>query len=386
MHTSFRPDDASPIDAREAGFVTRNRRVLIAVVLLAVAVAAYFIFGRNTAEEKPAEAQAPTVTVVVPGRATVAATVTASGSIGARREMPVGVQGEGGMVTAVLVDAGDFVRAGEVLARIDRAVQLQQFAQMQAQVNVARADARLAQSELDRAKTLVDKGFISKADIDRRTATRDSANARAASAAAQAREMSARLARLDVRAPSAGLVLSRAVEPGQIVGAGGQPLFRIAQNGEMEMEARVAEQDMAKLRSGVAAKVTPVGSSRSVNGRIWLLEPTIDPNTRQGKARIALPRDPSIRVGGFANASIVAGSAVQPVLPQSAVLADAKGSYVLIVGPGNAVARRDIKVGDVGESGISVVSGLSGTERVVFSAGAFLNPGEKVSPVVQATR
>lgn len=164
------------------------------------------------------------------------------------------------------------------------------------------------------------------------------------------------------------------------------PLFRIAQNGAMEMEARVAEQDMAKLKAGVPAKVTPVGASRAVEGQIWLLEPVIDPTTRQGIARIALPRDPSIRAGGFANAAIIAGTALQPVLPQSAVLADVKGSYVYVVGAGDKVARRDVKVGEVGEKGIAIASGINGSERVVFSAGAFLNPGEKIAPVRQTAR
>ncbi len=386
MHSSFRADDAAPFDAAEVGFVRRNRRWLIALAVIAVAALAYFALQGGKAEDKPVAEQAPTVTVIVPGQVDVAATVTASGSIGAKREMPVGVQGEGGMVTAVLVDAGDYVRAGQVLARVDRSVQTQQLAQMQAQVNVAKADARLAQAELDRAQSLVAKGFISKADIDRRTATRDSANARAAAAAAQAREMSARLSRLDIRAPSAGLVLSRAIEPGQIVGAGGQPLFRIAQNGAMEMEARVAEQDMPKLKAGVPAKVTPVGGTRAVDGQIWLVEPTIDATTRQGVARILLPADPAIRSGGFANAMITSGRTLMPVLPQSAVLADVKGSFVFVVGAGNKIARRNITVGEVGEQGIAIASGLTGNERVVLSAGAFLNDGEKIAPILQKTR
>jgi RND family efflux transporter MFP subunit len=300
--------------------------------------------------------------------------------------MPVGVQGEGGMVTAVLVEAGDYVRAGQVLARVDRAVQAQQVAQLSASVQQARADLALSQSELDRALTLVEKGFISKADIDRRTATRDSNAARVRVVAAQLAESQARLARLDIRAPGAGLVLARDVEPGQIVSAGGAPLFRIAQNGAMEMKARVAEQDLVRLRRGMPATVQLVGNPREFMGEIWLLEPVIDAQSRQGEARIALVNDPELRVGAFANARIAAGTAQQPKLPQSAVLADTKGAYVFVVGGDNKVARRDVKTGEVSESGIAIASGLNGNEKVVLSAGAFLNEGETIDPVLQARR
>jgi HlyD family secretion protein len=365
----------------------RDRRVQIGLAVLVAALvgwALYKAFG--TTDEAPIAPQAPKVTVIVPGQADVMASITASGSISARREMPVGVQGEGGMVTAVLVDAGASVGQGQVLARIDRNVQSAQLAQMQAQANVARADARLAQSELERAQTLVERGFISKADIDRRTATRDAANARAVSAVAAVREMEARVSRLDIRAPAAGLVLSRAVEPGQVVGGGSMPLFRIAQNGQMEMRALIAEQDMPRLKVGLPAAVTPIGDRRAVTGQIWLIEPVIDPQTRQGTVRIVLPADPSIRAGGFANAQINAGRALQPVLPQSAVLADEKGAFVYIAGSDNKVERRDVKTGEVSDAGIAILSGLSGNERVVLSAGAFLNPGETISPVRQAAK
>lgn len=385
MHAPVRADSAAQPARESESFMARNRRVLIAAVLaVAAAIAAFMIFGGGgEADEVPAEAKAPRVSIVVPGRVAVAAEVRVTGSISARREMPVGVQGEGGMVTAVLVDAGDYVRAGQVLARVDRAVQTQQVNQLAASVQQARADLALAQSELDRAQTLVEKGFISKADIDRRTATRDGNAARVRVVSAQLSEAQARLARLDIRAPDSGLVLARNVEPGQIVGPGSEPLFRVAQNGAMEMTAKVAEQDLARLRVGMPATVQLVGETRPIAGEIWLLEPVIDPQTRQGEARIALTRDPLLRVGAFANASIRAGTATQPVLPQSAVLADTRGTYVYVVGGDNKVTRRDVRTGEVSESGIAIASGLTGSERVVLSAGAFLNEGEKIDPVLQ---
>ncbi len=385
MHSRI---DGTVLDAdRDDAVRPRRRRWLIPAIVAAVVVvilAAWLFAGRKKAAAAPPPATVPTVTVVVPGTSTVAADVTATGSIAARRDAAVGVNGEGGLVTAVLVDAGQRVAQGQVLARIDASVQTQQVAQMEASIRSARADAALAQSNLDRAAKLVDKGFISKADIDTKTATRDGMNAKVRLAEAQAAEMKARMARLDVRAPAAGLVLVRNVETGQIVGAGANNLFRIAEGGVLEMRALVAEQDLAALKVGLPATVRPVGSATDYHGTIWLIDPTVDLNSRQGIARIALAYSPGLRVGGFANATIAAGAATRPVLPQSAVMVDDTGSFVYVVGADGKVVRRNVKVGSVSEKGMSVTAGLTGTERVVLSAGAFLSPGEAVKPVLAA--
>lgn len=368
----------------------RKRLFIVIAVLLGLAILAGILMSGDGATTgageggKGEDANRPAVTVVVPGTTQVADMVSATGSISARRDMPVGVQGEGGAVTAVLVDAGDYVRAGQVLARIDRSVQAQQVGQLQASLEQARADAALAQAELDRALTLVDRGFISKADIDRRTATRDSANARVRVAVAQLREGQARLGRLDVRAPEAGLVLERNVEPGQVVSAGSPALFRIAMDGAMELRAAVAEQDVARLAVGQAASVQMVGSTTTHVGTVWMVEPVVDPQTRQGMARISLKGNRDLRPGAFASGRIEVGQGARPVLPESAVHGDAGGSYVLTVGDDGTVARRDVKLGTISSGGVAIVSGLEGNERVVLSAGAFLNPGEKVNPVAQA--
>ena len=360
-----------------------RRWVRPVLILLAVVVAAFGlwkVFGPKPVVAPPAN-PVPEVTVIVPGTTMVADAVTAIGSIAARRDAAVSVQGEGGRVTEVLVDPGQSVGKGQVLARIDRSVQVQQSAQLSASILSAQADAALADSELSRAQALVSKGFISKADIDRKTATRDGARARVAVAQAQLAESNARLSRLDVRAPAAGLVLARAVETGQVVSSGSGALFRIAEGGVLEMRAQVAEQDMARLRPGMPASVTPVGSTTEYPGRVWLLDPVIDAVSRQGIARIALAYAPGLRVGAFAKTRIAAGESSRPVLPQSAVQVDAKGSYVLVVGPGNKALRRAITVGDVGDQGVAVATGLDGTERVVASAAAFLRAGEKITPV-----
>lgn len=365
---------------------TSRRRITIVLIIVAILVvigAAYYFMGGSDAaapagDEKSAQAQ--TVTVVAPGRDTVVRAINATGTLAARREIPVGVVGEGGQVTRVFVDAGDWVQRGQVLISVDRSVQVQQAAALEAQIGVARADLLLAQNELDRALQLVERGFISKADVDRKTATRDAARARVNVANAQLGETRARNARLDIRAPVSGYVLERNVETGQTVSAGSGILFRLAQDGQMELQAQLSENDLALVAEGVPASVTPVGTDRVFNGTIWQVAPMINTQNRQGIARISLPFDKALRPGGFASVEIKAGSMSAPVLPESAVQTGREGSFVYIVGKDNKVKQRPVKVGDTTANGLIIASGLDGTERVVLYAGGFLNPDETINP------
>lgn len=374
---AFNPLEPDEEDRRSK----RRIWIIVGVVVLALLALKFLTSGGSSEETATGrENQAPVVTVVSPGRATVVGRITATGSLAARRELPVGMSGEGGQVVQVLVEPGQWVNAGQVLAVIDRAVQEEQAAALAAQIQVAQADAQLAQANLDRSLKLVDRGFVSKADVDRLTATRDAATARVKVARAQLGEMRERVRRLNVVAPAAGLVLERNVEPGQIVSSGSGMIFRLAKGGEMEMLAQLSEANLAALAPGATAEVTPVGSDRSFAGTVWQVSPVIDLQTRLGTARIALPYAPGIRPGGFANATIASGTVNAPVLPESAVFSDSTGSYVYVVGKDNKVARQVVTTGDITEKGLVILSGLQGSEKVVVRAGAFLTPGETVVP------
>jgi len=372
-------DPANYLDLDEAKI--RRRRIWIILAVTAVVVIGLLVWMTHKKAPAPANTDtAPNVTVVIPGRHSVTTEIPAVGNIGARRDMPVGVAGEGGVVRSVLVEPGTWVQAGQVLAIVDRSVQVQQAAALAASIRQARADAELARSNLERAKALVSHGFVSKADIDAKQSALDGANARVAVAEAQLRQQRATIGRLDIRAPTAGLVLTRNVEAGQVVSSGSPALFRIASEGKMELQARLAEGDLQRVRVGSPAIVTPVGTTLKVPGRIWQISPIIDPTTRQGTVRIELPYNQALRPGGFAAAEVGGGIGEVPLLPESAVLSDDKGNFVYLVGTDNKVSKRYVKVGDVDDRGVSILSGLTGTERVVAAAGAFLNEGDKVKP------
>ena len=382
--------DDVPVDEEELARKRKRRRIIIAVVLiLLVVIAAWFMMrpsgpaGGEKAAPKAAGGQRgamPAVTFIVPTRQNVPIMISATGTLAAVRDMPVGIPGEGGRVVRVLVEPGQFVRAGQVLAVIDRSVQSQQAAQLAASIEVARADLRLAQNNLQRAESLVGRGFISRADLDQKRATRDAAAARVRVAVAQLGATRAQIGRLDIRAPTNGLVLTRAIEAGQVVGPGSGALFRIAAGGEMELLAQLPQSDLARLPVGARASVTPVGSTTAYPGAVRLVEPIVNPTSRQGIARISVPLNNEIRPGGFASAQIQAGVQLAPLLPESAVQNDSRGNYVYILDREDKVVRRDVVIGQVNELGVPIVSGLNGDERVVQVAGAFLNPGQKVRP------
>ncbi len=386
---------ASPPSARyqnsDENLETRNRKPLIVTaviaLLLAGAATGYYFYTKSGAAVPVAgadeTAKAQSVTVISPGSDTVAKTINATGTIAARRDTPVGVVGEGGQVARVFVDAGDWVEQGQTLVSIERSVQVQQALALDAQIEVARADLQLAEDELRRALQLVDRGFISKADVDRKMAARNAAHARVNVARAQSGEAQARTAKLDIRAPVSGYVLERKVEPGQTVSAGSGILFRIAKGGEMELQALLGENDLASVSEGVSATVTPVGSTQAFTGKIWQVAPTIDGQSRQGIARVALPFNRALRPGGFASVVIISGATTAPILPESAIQNDKNGSYVYIIDGEGKVARREVQVGDVTAGGLPVLAGLDGTEKIVLFAGAFLNVGEKVNAVMQ---
>ncbi|HYD11347.1 MAG TPA: efflux RND transporter periplasmic adaptor subunit [Allosphingosinicella sp.] len=382
--------DDVPVDAEELIRKRKRRRIIVAVVLiLLVLVAAWMMMGRggDAGGEKAAPKMAagqrggmPAVTFIVPGRQDVPIMISATGSLAAVRDMPVGIAGEGGRVVRVLVEPGQSVRAGQVLAVVDRSVQAQQASQLAASVDVARADLQLAQNNLQRAESLVGRGFISRADLDQKRATRDAAAARVRVAVAQLNATRAQIGRLDIRAPTNGLVLTRNIEAGQIVGAGSGALFRIAAGGEMELMARLPQSDLARLPVGAQAQVTPVGSSNVYPGVVWQKSPVIDPASRQGVARIRVPLNNEIRPGGFASAQIQAGVERAPLLPESAVLSDSRGSFVYVIGRNDTVERRPVVIGQVSDRGMAIIQGLNGDERVVQVAGAFLSPGQRVRP------
>jgi len=320
----------------------------------------------------------PLISVVTPGLKPVTSSVTFTGAIAARYDMPIGNEGDTGRIVGVYVQPGDHVQRGQLLAKVSATVAIPQVERLRASLEQAQAQAALSAAEYRRAQGVEAAGALSAEDIEKRraTAVTDAANVKVV--AAQLAEAEARLSRTRIVAPVAGTVLTRRAEVGQIANPGGDPLFRIASGGEVEMRGQLAEQDLAHVKVGDSASVQITGLTQAFQGHVWLLGAVIDPQTRLGEIRIALPTDPALRPGAFARGTVAVAKAMRPVVPQTAVLTDSNGSYVYIINAQNHVERRAVQVADSSESGVVIASGLSGTERVVTTAAGFLREGEEV--------
>ena len=373
------PPEAPPAAATAR---PRNKLVWIIGALVALALillAAAKIFGGHkgpgtTLEERAAP---PLVSVIIPKQQAVTSTVSFTGAIAARYDMPIANEGETGRIVAVYAEAGDKVKRGQLLAKIDDAVMVQQVNRLAATLDQAKAQSELSAAEYQRALGVQAAGALSKEDIEKRRATAitDAANVKVM--AAQLAEAAARLGRTRITAPVDGEVLTRNAEVGQIASPGGAALFRVS-GGEIEMRGQVAEQDLAQVKVGQPATVYLTGIDRPFPGNVRLLGAVIDPNTRLGDIRITLKPDPALRPGAFARGEVTVDHAQRPVLPQTAVMTDTSGSYVLVVSDAGKVERRAVHVSGITDSGAVISGGLMGGERVVATAGGFLREGEEV--------
>jgi RND family efflux transporter MFP subunit len=323
----------------------------------------------------------PTVTVTEVALSSVPTTVSIIGTIGARYDMPIGVEGDGGRVAAIYVEAGDHVKRGQILAHLNVSILEPQVANLQASLEQAKAEEDLAVAEYRRAQAVGASGALSAEETQRRKSSSVTAAAKVKFVQAQLDEAKARLARADIRAPDDGIILTRTVEVGQTASAA-EPMFRLSKGGEVEMRGQVAEQDLPLLKVGQDVNVKLTGTAAIYPGKIRLLGAIIDPATRLGMARVALTPDPNLRPGAFARADVTVSNAQRTVLPQTAILSDDRGSYVLVVNAQNKVERRAVRVSGMIQSGVTIAEGVAGRDKVVATAGAFLQEGDVVKPVL----
>jgi len=352
---------------------------------LLAATAALGLAGCHKPAAKAEPAQARTVTVVrIQPRAIVGA-LAASGDLVARQEAAVLPEVTGYRVAAVLADVGQYVRKGQVLVRLDPSLIESQIAQQQAQFAQAEAQAAQAEDQAARVKDLDDAGVLSQEQIAQRRFQARAARATAAAQAAALKDLRTRAAKLQVASPVSGLVLEKAVRPGDLSAAGTNAWFRLATEGQIELQAQLSEDDLARVRPGQHAQVTLPGGGE-VTGVVRLISPQIDPQTKLGFVRISLPVRDDIRAGGFGRAVFtdVAGSAL--AVPETAVRYDANGASVMVLQPNNRVKQVAVHTGMRGSGLVQLTSGPPVGAPVVANAASFLLDGDLVRPVEGAVQ
>ena len=373
--------------SRVADLRDRLRSAPASIYWVSGGIAVLVVLGlvRTRLAQMPASgpSQPPLVSVVTVKALEVADVVSVTGTLAAREEAAITTEGDTGRIAAVLVDSGDRVREGQVLARLDTATVAPAVGSLQAQLEEARANSAVVEADYRRAQAVAATGAFSQQEIDRRRASAVAAEARVKVVAAQLNEAQARLRRTEIRAPFAGVVLTRAAEIGQLATPGGAPLFRVGRAGPMELRGNVAEQDLPRLVAAQSATVTVTGVAREFRGKVRLVGAAIDPQTRLGSVRVALDPDRDLRPGAFARGRIEVGKGLRPVLPQTSVLSDIEGNFVYVVDAQGAAQRRSVTLAQARPEGVVVAAGLSDGERVVTTAGAYLRSGEKVRLAAQ---
>jgi len=353
----------------------------------------------------------PSIIVTDAVERTISDRVLATGSIEPVEETYVSPLVDGLSIRSLNADVGDRVEQGSTLVVLNDDALLLQKSQLKA--NLAKADAAVAQSQAqlaeakanaeeatrvaDRAAQLSTNGTVSTAEADRLKALAAAARARLRSAEqsigvasadmkvieAQIEDIDLRLARTAVKAPVSGIVSAKNAKIGAIANGSGQPLFAIIRDGAIEMKAEVTEADVIKLAVGQPATVRLAGSSTAIEGKVRLIAPTVDPQTRLGTVHITLADTAEARAGMYASATITVEQRQTVVLPQTAVTTEDGKSIVRKVEEG-IVHLKPVTTGIQDGQFVEIVSGLVPGEQVVAKAGAYVRDGDRINPVKPA--
>lgn len=371
-------------------------KFLIAAVLVTALLV--FIFVTSGREKKAllgdaSETAPASVTVVAAAAHPVTATTAVTGTLVPREEVLVGAEAEGLRITAIHADEGETVKAGQVLADlardlIDAQVAQNRAAQAQAasQIESAKATLDQAQAALQRAQILKNEGYATQAVLDERIAAARTATAQLLTAQenlnlvkAQGNELSGQLSRRQLKSPVDGIVSRRTARLGQVVSSAAEPVFRIIENGAVELLAEMPEQGLLTIATGQQASVT-LDNGQVFKGTVRLVSPEIDSATRLGRVRIALGSDPALKIGAFARGTITTATRDALVIPSMAVMHGDDGATVMIAA-GNTAQLRKVTTGITDGNDVEIVDGLKAGEHVIEKAGTFLRDGDPIAPV-----
>lgn len=394
-----------------------SRKVITAVTLAVIAagVAYYGVLpalkARKAAESAATTTvspdHAPMISVVKAQRAEFRETVLVSGSLVAREEILVAPEIEGLRVVELFADEGSAVKKGDVLARLvseqldaqiaqndaAKARAVAAIAQAQSQIVQAQARAKEAVAQLERAEPLKKSGYLSGSTYDQRESAASTAQAQIVAAEdglkaaeadkvqveAQRRELDWRRNNTDVKAPADGVVSRRNARIGAMATSVADPMFRIIQNSEVELDAEVVETDLYKIKTGQKVLVSTPGGDE-VQGEVRLVSPEVDKTTRLGRVRVFLGAQPELKIGAFARGVIDTAQSSGIALPSTAVTFGTDGPHVQIV-KDNTVERRAVKTGLQSGGLVQIVEGVALDDVVVARAGTFLRNGDKIRPV-----
>lgn len=353
-----------------------GRRTIVVALLLAPAS----LMSAAQAEQEAASQPVLTVSVTRPERVQLPLRLRANGDIAAWQEASVGAQVSGLRLQELKAEAGDVVRAGQVLAVLDQ--QAPQAAQAQARAAVLEAEAAAAEAQANaaRAVALRGSGAMSEQQLDQLQAAAQIAEARIASARAVLEVRALDLRHTRVLAPDDGLIVERQATLGAVVNAGSE-LFRLIRQRRLEWRARLAEAELGAVSPGQVVRVELADGSM-LEGKVRRIAPQVDAHTRFGLAYVDLPAAQAgagkARAGMFARGEFELGAAEALTVPEQALVVREAFSHVFVVDAERRVHLTRVEAGRRADGRIEIRRGLAADAEVVAAGAGFLNDGDRV--------
>ncbi len=326
------------------------------------------------------------LTVVSPKIAKFSPKLNLHGELVAKDDVAVGSALQGQQISEVLVEVGENVQKGQILALLDNAGVKAKFDQQTAALEVAKqnlnsAKAAFSESEsaLKRAKDLAAKKAISSQELEQANAKEASARANLNSAKAQISQIDAQiteakdqLGKASVIAPVSGVVTAKKAQIGALTS--GEALFNIAKDGVIELSADTDARELAQIKVGMSAQAQIYDVKEAVKGKVRLVPVSMDTSSRLGKVKISLDGEAKF-IGSYAKVVIDLPEFSALALPAQAVSFTEKGAFTTIVKGGKAVKRK-IQTGLRANGLVQVISGVSKDDEVALKAAALVNDGE----------
>ena len=361
-----------------------HRRTLISIASIAVltAVSGFFI---THAQDKAATAAVKPALTVSTARAQssrLPRQLTANGNIVAWQEASVGAQTNGLVLRDVLVNVGDWVKKDQVLARFAPETVNADLAQAKASLAEAQANATDASANAERARRLQGTDALSPQQTAQYQTAEQSALARVEAAKAMLAAQQLRLAQTQVTAPDHGVISARSATVGAVLPAGTE-LFRMVRQGRLEWRAEVTAAELNQIKVGTSASVT-AASGVNLKGRVRVIGPTVDPQSRAALVYVDLPQHPDVKAGMFAKGTFELGASQALTVPQQAVVIRDGFSYAFRVNPDLRVTQLKLQTGRRLGTQVEVLEGIKAEDDLVVQGAGFLNDGDliKVAPAL----
>ena len=357
-----------------------------AIGAAAIALAALALFaGISSAADDNKQPPKPALTVTAgqPQQTRLPVKLSANGTITAWQDAIIGAEANGLRLTEVRVNVGDVVRKGQVLATFAADTAQADVAQARANLMEAEANAADAANNAERARTLSQTGALSTQQINQYLTTDKTAKAKAEAARATLNSQQLREKYTRVLAPDNGVISARTATVGAVVGAGTE-LFRMIRQGRLEWRAEVTSADLGRITAGTLATVT-AASGAQLKGRVRMIAPTVDPQTRNALVYVDLPASPGnsmpAKAGMFARGEFELGSTPALTVPQQSVVVRDGFDYVFALGADNRTAQLKVQTGRRVGDQVEVLSGLRPDARIAVQGAGFLNDGDLVKVV-----